>query len=513
MKQPWFSQSTLYLSVALLKIAALVLMMQYLIAGLFYPDILHTHALRFLLASLTLSGLISPLFYLITVKPYLGLHAHSFKSAQALLHSEEQLRLVLEGAELGFWDWNILTGRVERNARWAEMLGYTHEEIQTTTQQWTDFIYPEDRDAAWGSISSVLDGKSPSHRLEYRMLHKDGSVRWILDQANIMERDLEGRPVRMSGTHMDITDRKQMETALVRSQEMLEEAQHVAHMGSWDWNILENIVYWTDEAAEIYVPDDKYVTPSFEAFKSALHPDDYPQVMAAIQATLEQDVNYDIEYRVISKSKGIRYVHARGRLFRNASGQAVRLLGTAQDITQKKLLEMELERQAHMDYLTGVNNRRYFVKLAEQELHRAHRYGGNLAFIMLDIDNFKAINDTHGHRAGDLVLRKMADVCASTLREVDVIGRMGGEEFAILLPETGLDEAFEVAERIRHTLASTAVELDQGGCVLAFTVSFGITALASAEDNIDTLLNAADGAMYLAKQGGKNRVCLDPRLG
>jgi PAS domain S-box-containing protein len=133
------------------------------------------------------------------------------KNRQQLLQNEEQLRYVLQGSELGFWDWNIATNEVHRNARWAEMLGYTYSELKNTTRQWTDFIYPDDREKAWQSIVDVLEGKSPAHKLEYRMLHKDGGIRWILDQANVIQRSSDGKPTRMSGTHTDITDRKQTE--------------------------------------------------------------------------------------------------------------------------------------------------------------------------------------------------------------------------------------------------------------------------------------------------------------
>jgi PAS domain S-box-containing protein len=139
-------------------------------------------------------------------------------SELALENSEKQLRFVLQGSELGFWDWNIAAGTVERNDKWAEMLGYTHGEIQSTTKQWTDFIHPEDRDRAWNSVHAVLEGRSNIHRIEYRMLHKDGSVRWILDQASVMQRDADGKPMRMCGTHTDITARKQAEEVLKESE-------------------------------------------------------------------------------------------------------------------------------------------------------------------------------------------------------------------------------------------------------------------------------------------------------
>ena len=140
------------------------------------------------------------------------------KAERALENSEKQLRFVLEGAELGFWDWDMTAGTVSRNERWATMLGYSHEDIQQSTYQWTDLIHPDDRTRAWDSINAVLEGRSSRHRLEYRMLSKDGSIIWILDQAKVILRNAKGKPLRMCGTHTDITPRKQAEEVLLKSE-------------------------------------------------------------------------------------------------------------------------------------------------------------------------------------------------------------------------------------------------------------------------------------------------------
>jgi diguanylate cyclase (GGDEF)-like protein len=165
-----------------------------------------------------------------------------------------------------------------------------------------------------------------------------------------------------------------------------------------------------------------------------------------------------------------------------------------------------LKQKAQVDYLTGASNRGHFMHLAEVELARAIRYGNDLSLFMLDIDLFKQVNDRHGHKAGDLVLIKLAEVCAATLREVDVIGRVGGEEFAILLPETDVVAAAEVAERLRRELAEARVPLENV-LPVQFTVSIGVSALASADDNLDVLLARADEALYQAKESGRNKVC------
>lgn len=142
-----------------------------------------------------------------------------------LLLSEERLRMVLEGSQQGFWDWNIETGEVQRNDRWAQILGYeTIKEFENTTDTWTNLIHPDDRDAAWNSINAHLEGRTPFHRMEYRMLTKDGGYRWIQDHAKIVQRDDKGKPLRMSGTHTDITDRKKIEEERDKLVESLQKA-------------------------------------------------------------------------------------------------------------------------------------------------------------------------------------------------------------------------------------------------------------------------------------------------
>ncbi len=179
----------------------------------------------------------------------------------------------------------------------------------------------------------------------------------------------------------------------------------------------------------------------------------------------------------------------------------------SRDITERKILQKQLENQARMDYLTQVSNRGYFMLQAVQELTRSNRYGSKLSLLMLDIDNFKKINDAHGHKSGDIVLQKLTELCRNTLREADIIGRLGGEEFAILLPETDENHAYDVAEKLRTAIANTEVELP-GGLSIFFTVSIGVSMLGANSKNIDALLNNADEALYKAKNSGRNQVVI-----
>ncbi|MBU0620342.1 MAG: diguanylate cyclase [Gammaproteobacteria bacterium] len=177
------------------------------------------------------------------------------------------------------------------------------------------------------------------------------------------------------------------------------------------------------------------------------------------------------------------------------------------DITERKKFELELERQAQIDALTGLNNRRHFYELAEQEIVRTRRYGKPLSILMVDVDHFKSINDTYGHHSGDTVLQRLSDVCRQTMREIDIIGRIGGEEFCILLPEANGAQAREAAERLREAVAATEVQLEPEVSI-SFSVSIGVAALVAEDDGVAAMLRRADAALYAAKYSGRNRVCV-----
>ncbi|MBM3115278.1 diguanylate cyclase [Jeongeupia naejangsanensis] len=175
------------------------------------------------------------------------------------------------------------------------------------------------------------------------------------------------------------------------------------------------------------------------------------------------------------------------------------------DITEHKALEIELQHRATTDGLSGLANRAHFMDVSNHELIRAQRYGRPLTLMMIDIDHFKRINDEYGHDAGDAAIRAIAALCRSTLRDADIIGRLGGEEFAALLPETPMPMAQLVAERLRARIESHELVIPSGETI-RFTTSIGLTALAPCDTLIDPLLKRADLALYEAKHGGRNRV-------
>ena len=174
------------------------------------------------------------------------------------------------------------------------------------------------------------------------------------------------------------------------------------------------------------------------------------------------------------------------------------------DRTDKVRLEEELKKRANIDQLTELYTRAYFLELSKKEMERASRYEHDLTLIYFDVDHFKSINDRYGHYIGDLVLRQIGDVCRKELRNIDICGRLGGEEFVIILPESSIENAISVSERLRVAVKDIKVPGKEG--VIVVSASFGVAAVRQDEKDFDELLKRADKALYRAKMNGRDRV-------
>jgi len=218
----------------------------------------------------------------------------------------------------------------------------------------------------------------------------------------------------------------------------------------------------------------------------------------------------DAYVREFQNTVNRRWYHCRDQAIRWTDGRLVRL-EIATDITRRKAVENQLRRAkrraeqlAEKDELTGLCNRRGFLKLAHRTFEQSKRFGHPTTVIMMDVDRFKDVNDNCGHSAGDRVLRALADLMQSLVRKIDIVARIGGDEFALVLPETSLDNAAILAERLRSAIEKLEVSDDKR--MIRPTASFGVASCKSSLASIEAVLGAADDALYLAKRMGRNQV-------
>ncbi len=353
---------------------------------------------------------------------------------------------------------------------------------------------------AWFEMMSQRVETPEDTRIELAFLRPDGSQAYVSSLAHSCV--YQGREMRVAA-YRDITLEKRAEEALRTAGQYNRTLIEVSLDPLVTINP-EGKITDVNEAAVAISGIPRTVLIGSDIADYFVEPD---KARAGYQEVFAKGFIKDYPLSVRHPSGKVTEVLCNASIYRDAKGNVAGALATARDITERKKLERELEHQAHIDILTNLNNRRFFTELAEQELARAKRHKKPLSLMMMDIDHFKAVNDTHGHPAGDMVLQKLAEVCRNTFREIDIVGRMGGEEFAALLPETAPQQAVEVAERLRHAVEGTDARLGDGN-VLRVTVSIGVARVETEDDKIDCALKRADTALYQAKSEGRNRVCL-----
>jgi diguanylate cyclase (GGDEF)-like protein/PAS domain S-box-containing protein len=335
-------------------------------------------------------------------------------------------------------------------------------------------------------------------------------VVWLRDEATLVW-DEGGEPLYWLGVQTDVTERKEAEEASRKSQAGLAEAQRMVHLGSWDWDPRSGGLDWSDETFRIYGFEPQSFVPTFERLLEVVHPDDRKTLVRGLEETLREDRPYDLEHRVVKPDGQVRVVHRQAAVVRDESGEPIRMVGTVQDITERKALEQQLEHRAFHDSLTNLPNRQLFVDRLGQALRRTRRSKKrSVAVLFMDLDGFKVVNDSLGHEAGDLLLVAVAERLKGCLRPEDTLAQFGGDEFVVLLENAeGLDDSVRVAERIIDELGE-AFTIE--GRELYARASIGIALGGGGTKGPDDLLRDADTAMYRAKDEGSGYAVFDPAM-
>ena len=279
-----------------------------------------------------------------------------------------------------------------------------------------------------------------------------------------------------------------------------------AVLWAFDWQT-QRVIYVSPAYERIFGRSAALLLADYDEWRNSIYPDDVDYAAESFAKVLETGAVEAREYRIIRADGQLRWLSDKCFISRqNEAGQAQIIVGIAEDITEKKQLEGELHRLATTDVLTQSSNRRHFFDCARREFDHARQFGSPLAFLLLDLDDFKQINDKYGHQMGDQVLQRLAYCGASVLRRGDLFGRIGGEEFAALFPGCEPALAEQIAERLQREVQR--LSFNHEGVPFGITASQGLTSLRGDDLSLDALFARADAAMYVAKRQGKNQIVL-----
>jgi diguanylate cyclase (GGDEF)-like protein/PAS domain S-box-containing protein len=452
------------------------------------------------------------------LEDYAGLAAAAMEKRRALAAERaaedcwrdeaRNLSMAIAGSGTGVWDSNVAAGEITYSAGWKALLGYGESDITNRIEDAYKRLHPDDADYVRAAMRAHFEGKTDSYEVEHRILCKDGSYKWICSRGKVVSRDEAGRALRMMGTTTDISAMRAMSERLQRTADLLVnltdavpgmvfQAGHRPEGGS-------RFFYVSAGIRDMFELTPAEVQDSAAAIEQRVHPDDLASYHASLQAAAAAQAPWHLEFRVCLPRQGLRWRQGDASPRTGPDGSVV-WHGFVTDITDRKRADFELRELAATDALTTLPNRRHFMSRIAAELARIKRQGSDCAAVLMcDLDHFKHINDTWGHAIGDGVLQHFANTLRAQLRAVDLVGRIGGEEFAVVLPDTDLERARVFATRVQQRIADAP--FSAGGRRIPLTVSIGIATMHTLDTHAELALSRSDRALYNAKQLGRNRI-------
>ena len=406
---------------------------------------------------------------------------------------------IIEGAHVGTWESNVQTGTFTCNERWAEIIGYTLDELGSLSRDtWKKHAHPQDWKRAQDLIEKHFRGETERYEMEVRMRHKNGSWVWIHDRARVSSWTSDGEPLIISGTHQDITQRKAADDELRKLSRAIEFSSSAVMIS----DMQGRIDYVNPKFTEITGYTRQQVIGENPGFLQ-----DSETIEADIQAVYEtiasgQDWKGEVRYR--RKDGSLYWARDSVSGVENAEGQITHHICIQDDITREYELNEQLSFQATHDSLTGLINRPEFERRVASLLSTPRQDQDTHALCFMDLDQFKIINDTCGHIAGDELLRQLGSVLQSRVRHNDTLARLGGDEFGILMAHCTLDQSQRVAESLLDAIREFHFFWEEQ--LFRIGISIGLVAINSDVSDLTQLLKQADAACYMAKDLGRNRI-------
>lgn len=487
------------------------------------------------------------------------------KILRDLRESELRLNLATESAMVGLWDWEIEEGTTIINRQWAEMLGYQMEELEPIgVHTWMKLVHPEDLNRVQNAMNQCFQGKTDYYECELRLKHKEGTWLWILDRGNVVSWRENGNPKRMLGTHVNISKQKRTEEMLRKNErilsavsdsirELIENRQYfdavlaciekigtaakidriclfVKHKGN-KGEYLSPKLHWMLDPKKCNGKKEQGLLLKTEVFSEII---EHLEQGESFQGTVEEVKNASLEK--IMRERNVKsfllfpifikhrfwgflsfdecFQHRKWTqteisalsAFSSSVEKAIERTSIENELEEKnerlKLAYEKMKNIAITDPLTGLYNRREGMARMLYEKSRYDRKQMDFSILVGDIDFFKRVNDTYGHSYGDTVLKSLAKLFRDNVRLQDSVCRWGGEEFLILLPDTNLEGAYQVAEKLRRETEKFSLFAKEEK--IQVTITFGVIAY-SQVSTLDELVAKADEALYRGKENGRNQ--------
>ncbi|MEL6960346.1 MAG: EAL domain-containing protein [Pseudomonadota bacterium] len=420
------------------------------------------------------------------------------------------LDVMMDRLELGIWRHRLDTDQFVVSPEWKRMRGLSAdamvEEESAKAKDWMTYIHPADREPLQVYFDSQSAGREEQTSIQYRLKHSAGHYIWIMCRSNVVSRDTDGNPLEVVGLDTDITALKRDQTELMQLGSKLQLAIKGAGIGVWEFDAEAGQVTWDQRMLDIYGLTDGEYRRAENLWESYIHPDDRAETMAYSDHCLRNNLDFSRDYRVIRPDGEVRHVRSLARFVREA-GDEGKLLGINIDVTDdyRQRAELEdtrarLEYDSRHDALTGLANRRRLDERADAVLS-ALAPGDRFAVMQIDVDNFKRINDTKGHAAGDQVLVHIANLLKTLVGDQGLVSRNGGDEFVVLLFPVHHEQQVEqlcqsILQQVKQPfiLQSEAVEL---------SVSIGVAISDGPPEAAANYFINADIALYDVKAAGR----------
>ena len=427
------------------------------------------------------------------------------RSTRRLRESEERFELAVQGTDDGIWDWNTESNALYLSPRFKQILGYNEQELPGLFNVWLGLLHPDDRERIDQQLKSHLEHQTP-FQSEFRMRTKSGQWRWILGRGQAVRTE-GGIAKRMVGSHTDITYRKRAEHTLFREKERLLVTLQSIGDGVITADMEGCVEYLNPTACKMTGWDigQAHGVPLAEVFTvvNERRGSKLPDLIKLI-ATRGRPLQLR-DNTVLVSMVGERFnIELAASPLKDQKGQMTGVVAVFHDTTEHRKLMSELSHQATHDPLTDLINRYEFEKRLDQALVSAKEEGAQHVLCYMDLDQFKIINDTSGHAAGDEMLRQISKVLHAQFRTQDTLARLGGDEFGLLLENCPLDKALEITDKARQAVNEFRFTWQDRNFNVG--VSIGVVEINDRPVTAADVLSTVDQACYIAKHKGRNRI-------